>query len=1067
MRRFACVNAAILLLLFLSYQSFAQERTITGKILSDDNIPLVGVTVINNATNKKTITNQSGDFRIQAVKGQKLTFSYVGFESQTMTVGESAVVNVKLKGLSSQLEEVTVAMDMKRNSKELGYSTQKVSGAEIQATQRENFLNSLQGRVAGLTVNQTSGIAGASSSIVLRGFNSLSLSNQPLFVVDGVIMDNQTIDENSNGGSGVGLVERGAGLTNTSNRNTDYNNRISDINPNDIESITVLKGPEATALYGSQASSGAIIITTRKAKSNKLAVQYDNSFRVQKLTRFPEMFDGYYTGTNGDTSSVFRYFGPVYSATTPRYNNIDAFFKTGFSQTHNLGVDFGIKKSVFRVSASYFDQDGVIPTNTYKRINLRLSNTTKIGRYIDVTPSLTYIRTENNKVLRSAGGFMLGLMSWPSTIDINATKGDNASKTPLFGTSGTPNAEFDNPLFNVYNNKSREETDRYSASLGININPYKWLTLSGRFGYETYSTAGYLRYHPLSYYISAGTGGLQDNYWRKYEGYNHTITATAKKTVARNFNFRLMVGTMWQDYETRMFAISGTNLVDSIVNGKMYKNGVILTDANYAAMVGSPADSNVTRLSTRTKLLRNVYGDYNESILREFAYFGEFAVNYKNLIFLSYTHRFERASTLPEQNRNFNYPGVSASIILSDIFPALKNNVTSYWKLRGSVAQTARLNSPYSTQSVFVNNLASGGGYSYGFFNNNPDLVPEKQKTFEVGTELKLFKNKLGLDVTYYNTLNKGQIIENFRLSYATGFVLNTQNAGSTRNTGIEISLDADVIKKKSFTWNTRLNFNRQHSKVVELPKNVSLYYLADNNVYGQIAGGIVLGGSTTTISGYGYARNNAGFILISPTTGLPVIDANPRVRGDRNPDFTLGWNNSIRYKNWGLSFLWDIKVGGDVWNGNNQYLTTIGKSILTSDRLNARVIQGVLQDGLENTPTPTKNNISVTPYYYDSYYRTLPEEEFIEKDVYWFKLKDISLNYIFPASVYRRSLKNIKNLGVFVTATDVFIFTNYTGADPSVNANTAGTRGVGSFGLDYGTLPSQLGVNFGIRASF
>lgn len=1066
MRRLACMYAAILLLLLQSYQSFAQERTISGRITSNDNVPLVGVTITNTSTNKKATTNQAGEFRIQAQKGQKLSFTYVGYETQTVTVGDGAVVNVKLNDQAGELEEVTVAMDLKRNPKELGYSTQKVAGSEIQSTQRENFLNSLQGRVAGLTINTTSGTPGASSSIVLRGFNSLSLSNQPLFVIDGVIVDNSTIDENSNGGSGVGMVER-VGLTGTANRNTDYNNRISDINPSDIESITVLKGPEATALYGSQAASGAIIITTRKAKSNKLAIQYDNSFRIQKVTRFPKMFDGFSNGINGDTSSIFRYFGPAYGPGTVLYNNKENLFETGFAQTHNLGADFGFKKSIFRFSASLFDQQGIVPNNTYKRINLRLSNTTKIGKYIDVTPSVTYIRTENNKVLRSAGGFMLGLLSFPTTIDMDATKGDNATKTPLFGTSATPNAEFDNPLFNVLRNKSREETDRLNASLGVNINPTKWLSLAGRFGFETYATDGYLRYHPLSYYITAATGGLQDNFYRRYEGYNHTITATARKTIAKDFNVRVMAGTMWQDYETRMFAVSGNGLIDNITNGKMYKNGVEVTDANFDQIVGSPSDSNATKLASRTRLLRNQNGEFNQSILRQFAYFGEFAINWKSKIFFSYTHRFEQASTLPKQNRNFNYPGMSVSAILTDIIPQLKGNLVSYWKLRTSLAQTAKLNSPYSTQSVFVNNLTAGGGYSYGFFNNNADLKPEKQKTYEVGTEIKLFKNRLGLDFTYYNTLNKGQIIENFRLSYGTGYVLNTQNAGSTRNTGIEISIDADVVKKRDITWNMRFNFAKQRSRVVELPKNVSLYYLADNNVYGAIAGGIVLGGSTTTISGWGYARNKDGAILVNPTTGLPVIDGNQSVRGDRAPDFTLGWNNSITYKNFKLTFLWDLKVGGDVWNGNNQYLTTIGRSYLTADRMQPRIIKGVLQDGLENTATPTINTISVTPYYQDLYYRNMPEEEFIEKDINWFKLRDITLNYAFSPSVYKRALKSMKGLSVFVTATDVFIFTNYSGADPSVNSNTAGTRGVGAFGLDYGTLPSQLGINFGLRASF
>ncbi len=1066
-----------LMLLLLPPAVQAQEKTITGTILSEDKTPLSGVTIRVKGTRRIVQTDANGKFSIKASPGETLQITYVGYETQEVKAGDASNIGISMKATDGTLGEVVVtAMDIKRNPRELGYAVQKLDGAEIQETQRENFLNSLQGRVAGLTINSTSGNAGSSSQIVLRGFNSLSLSNQPLFVIDGVIVDNQTIDENSNGGTGVGLVERGAGLTNTSNKINDYGSRISDVNPNDIESITVLKGPEATALYGSQASSGAIIITTKKAKSNKLAIQYDNNFRLTKVTRTTEIFDQFTTGINGTPSSLFRYFGPEYEEGTKLFDNKKSFFKTGFSQTHNLGMDFGVKNSIFRFSASYFNQDGIIPTNTYKRLTLKLSNTTKFGSKVDISPSITYSATENNKVLRGAGGFLLGLLSWPSTNDIAASQGDNGSKLPLFALN--PNSEFDNPLFNVKNNKSQEKTDRYNASLGINIRPFSWLTLAGRFGYETYSTDGYLRYHPLSYYIAGNIGGIQDNFNRKYSGYNHTITATVKKTLGKNYNFRVMVGTMWQDYETKMLAVSGEKLVDSIGTsgnalgfGKMYKsvNGVptIVTAANYNQLLGSLTDSNSTLASTRRRLLRNNFGEYNRSILNQFAYFGEFSFNFKSLVFLSYTQRFEEASTLPKKNRKFNYPGGSVSIIVSDIFPEIKKgNILTYWKLRGSVAQTARLNSPYSTQSFFVNSFTSGGGFSYGFFNNNAELLPEKQNTFEIGTEFRLIKSRLNFDVTYYNTLNKKQIVENLRLSYGTGFVLNTSNAASTRNQGVEIVLDAMLLKKQSTTWNMRFNFNKMKNKLVDLPANISLYYLADNAILGSVAGGAVKGGSTTAISGFGYLRNTKGDILINSLSGLPVIDAIEKVRGERNPNFTLGWVNSVAVRNWRLSVLCDLKVGGDVWNGTDQYLTTIGRSQRTADRLTPRVIQGVIQNGLENTSNPTINTIAVVPYYNENYYRLMPEEEFIEKNVNWFRLRDITVNYSFPVSFVKR-IGGVKNLGAFVTMNDVFLLTNYSGADPSVNSNTAGTRGVGAFGFDYGTLPNQLSINFGIKAGF
>jgi TonB-linked SusC/RagA family outer membrane protein len=1054
----------VLLLLQLSQTTFAQERTITGVVLSSDNTPVDGASVLLKGKKEGTNTNPEGKFSIRAATGDVLVISAVGFSSREVKVGSSAGLSITLQRAKGQLEEVVVtAMDIKRSARSLPYSTQQIGGDDLKESQRENFLNGIQGRIAGATVTSTSGLAGSSSSIVLRGFNSLSQSNQPLFVIDGVVVSNETVDENSYGSTGVGIVDR-TGLTSNTNRNSDYTNRIADINSNDIASITVLKGPEATALYGSQASSGAIIITTRKAKSNKLAVQYDNSFRIQKVTRYPDVIDAYQPGTNGDTLDVFRYFGPAYPAGTKLYNNKDAFFRTGFSQNHNLGVDFGFKNSVFRFSSSWFDQDAVVPNNSYDRFNIRLSNTTKIGKWFDMTPTVTYIRTDNSKVLRSSGGFLLSLLSWPNTNDITATQGDNGSKVPLF--SSNPNADYDNPLFNVNSNKSGDFTDRYMANMGINIRPTDWLTLAGRFGYETFNTTGWLRYHPLSYYVSASTGGLQDNWYRKYSGYNHTITATAHKKI-NDFDLQLMVGTMWQDYNTQMYAVTGTGIVDSTINGVMYKDGYVVTGDNYTALTGPATDSNATKTTTRQRLLRNVYGQYNESIIREAAYFGEFNLGYRNLAFLTYSHRFEQASTLPAQNRKYNYPGVGLSLIVSDIFPGIKRgNVINYLKLRGSAATTARLNAPYSTQSLFVNNLASGGGFSYGYTNNNPDLMPELQHTYEMGTEWRLFNNKINLDVTYYNTLNKGQIIQNFRLSYGTGFVLNTQNAGSTRNQGIEVSLDATIASKNDFSWNMMFNFNKMWNEVTELPKNVTEYYLADTWLYGNARGGVILGSPTTTITSFGYMRNDAGDILINPTTGLPVIDATFKVRGDRNPDFTLGWNNQFSYKNWRLNFLWDFKVGGDIFNGTEEYLNAIGRSKTTADRLVPRVIKGVLQDGLENTADPTQNTIVITPYTYDSYYRNMPEEAFIEKDVNWARLRELTLSYTFPRKK-AGTASFIKGLSVFGTANDLILITNYSGADPGINGNTAGEQGVGTFGFDYGTLPSPISLNFGLRASF
>ncbi len=1026
-----------MLLLIFSLPAFGQSQTVSGTIMdADKKIPLAGVTVKVVETKTTSQTNEKGVYTIKAMNGQNLQISFVGFETQKVLINGTQV-NVSMNSSVSELEEVVVSMDIKRKPRELGYSTQTVKGKEIAESQRENFVNSLQGRVAGLSVAPTGGQAGASSTIVLRGFNSMALSNQPLFVIDGIIVDNQTVNETSNGGSQLGLA------SDKPNRTNDYTNRVADINPSDIESITVLKGPEATALYGSQASSGAIVITSKKAKADgKVSVSYDNSFRWQKLNRLPSYSTQYNQGNNGvSDNTLFTYFGPAYASDVKKYDNVENFFQTGFSQTHNISMEYGKKNVSWRLSGSAFDQKGVVPNNNFTKYNFRLSNTTKIGKFADISPSISYISSTNDKPLRGAGSYLLNLMVWPVDNDVQNYVDANANKIK-FG-----NNEYDNPVFNTVYNRSSDVTDRMIATMGININPTPWLTIAGRFGYDTYRSKGFTMLDTASS-LALSTKGSQDNYYRNYYGYNHTITATAKKTLG-DFTGRVMVGNMYQDYKTEMYAVSGTFL-----NGN-YKNGM---------------DSNNTRFAGRVRLSNSIRtGGYNYSLSRQAAYFGEASLNYKNLAFLTYSHRFENSSIFPADYRNYNYPAGSLSLIMSDIFPAMKRgNVLNYMKLRGSLAQTARSSSPYANQSVFNFALSSGGGYSYAFNNNNYFLEPEQQKTYEIGAEFKLFNSRVNFDVTYYNTLNEKQIAENFRASYATGYVLNTLNVGSTRNTGVEITLDATPIQTNKFSWNVKLNFNKMKNEVLSLPDNVPEFYISDTWLYGNARGGLVRGGPSTSITAVGYSRNLKGDILIDPLNGLPVVESNVfRVRGDRNPDYTLGINNSFRYKNWSLNMLWDLKVGGDIFNGTDMFLTTRGKSTRTDDRKVSRIVTGVLNDGLQNSTTPTVNTIAITPYDLQTYYTTrMPEEEFIQKNVNWLRLRDFTLNYTLSAQAMKK-FSYLKSLGFFVTGNDLILITNYLGADPAVSGNTAGTRGVGGFGFDYGNIATPISVNIGLRANF
>ncbi|MBS1590550.1 MAG: SusC/RagA family TonB-linked outer membrane protein [Bacteroidetes bacterium] len=1080
MRKLSSIMMGLFTALILCCVSVkAQSQTVSGKVTdADSKTPIEGVTIKVHGTNTVTQTNAQGTFTIKASSGQTLVFSFIGYESQRVIITGSSAVNISLKSQSAGLDSVVVtAMDIKRKPRELGYSNQQVKGEDLKETQRETFLGGMQGRIAGATVTTTSGVPGASTVVVLRGFNSMSLSNQPLFVVDGVVVDNSAIDAVAN-------IATAAGQSNTSN---DFTNRIADINPNDIESITVLKGPEATVLYGSSASNGAIVITTKKAKINQQTkgfvitnVNYDNSFRIQKLQYLPKTYNGFQLGLNGVAqNNTFSAFGPPIAPGTPIYDNVSNFFKVALGQTHNVSVDFGTAKSIFRLSGSYYEQTGVVPNTKLTRYNFRLTNTTRIGKYLDISPSISYINSANDKAMKGAGGYLLNLLLWPATDDAQNYLLPNGHKRYALGLNNGSNnvapdaplgavAEADNPFFTANRNFSKDRTDNILTTLGINYNPTKWLTISGRFGYQYYYTSGFQYKDPESAMQSSMLNkGSLDNYWNKFYAYNHTISATLKKNVGQ-FSLRLTLGTRWSQTELKYYGISGTG--DSTRS----------------------FDSSSTIQASRTRLSRaTLYGagEWNYKEAMQVAGFAEATIGYKNLVYLTASVANESSSILPKANRNYTYPGGSLSIIMSDIFPQLKGNFLSYWKLRSSLASTARLPDPYMNQSNFVPTFTSAPPsvipLQYSFYGTNLNLKPETQSTYEIGTEARLLNDRVTVDFAYYNTLARDQIAQGFRASYGAGYVLYTNNNSSVRNQGVEVSLGIKPVRNKDFQWDMQFNFNHMWNTVLAIPPPIDIagadYYDASTWLYGNARGGLQKGRSTGTITSYGYRRQdltptgpngvpaNDGAILISPLTGLPVNDARFRVHGDRTVWFTLGITNRFQYKNWNLSFLWDTRVGGDIFNGTNMYLTTLGKSAKTADRMTPRTVQGIIQNGFENSTNPTINTIQVTPYYNYLYYGSsaMPEEDYMEHNIKFIRLRDITLSYTMSQKILKRDWPGFKTMSFFITCNDLVLFTNYSGADPATNGGNASLRGVGAVGFDYGNIAAPLSFNGGFRVGF
>lgn len=1035
MRKVILYLVAMIPLLFFLSSAQAQEKTITGTIISEKSSePVISATITNSRTKKSVQSTSNGTFLIRAQKGDVLEISSVGFSPKKITIGENVEYTISLSVSQGQLAEVvvTTAFGVKKNKRSQGTASQSVTGQEINETQRDNWMNGISGRIAGATVNMTSGAPGASSQIVLRGFNSIGGDNSALIILDGVPLNNTVFNQHRL-------------ASDIDNRNNDYTNRAADINPDDIESITVLKGPEAAALYGTEAGNGAIIITTKKGKAGKLKVSYDNSFRFEQITRFHDVQKVYDNGNNGAVANTTRlFFGPKYEQGTTFYNNPKNFFNIGNAFKHNISVEGGRGATTYRGSGSYYDQTGTIPNTGNKKINLRINANSRVSKNLELTSSLAYYYQFNRKVFRGTDGYYLSLLRWPLDDDARKYENLNGNRRIISKSAGADNpAEANNPFFEVNRNKNFDRTHRVTANFGATYEATNWLTLDLKLGADTYSQFGAYMLDKESF--NAFTiGGRIEEYNSRFKGFTSVFLATARKKIG-SWGFTLRTGNAMDDRTTTDWSIRGDSL------------NISASSINFSNM-STKFTSPLKRLNSRTQ------GRDTLTLQRSIGLFADFNISYKDFLYLNIAGRNDWLAEFPPHRRSYFYPSANISFIFSELIP--KNNILSFGKLRASAARTGKRVAPYSNQSVYTNAVASTNGYgnAYGFGANNPDLFPEQQTAYEAGTEFAFLNGRLNLDLTVYQIDIKNSVAANARPSYATGFILYTSNIADLTNKGFEAVLNADIVRTKNFKWTARGNFQKTTNKVTRLP--LPEFYNSDSWIAGYRAS-LYRGLPTTTIGGQDYLRTKKGEILIDPGTGLPQLNANYVSIGDRNPDFVVGFTNTITYRNFRLTFTFDWKKGGDVLNGTELFLTQQGLSTRTLDRERPIIVPGVLADGLQETANPTTNNIPIIPYFQNDYYTTRSlGVDFVERDVNWLRLRDATLNYTFNSDLIKRS-KVFSAASLFVTGTDLILISNYSGPDPSANGNTPATGGVGGFAIDLGNTPIPLGVNFGLRVTF
>jgi TonB-linked SusC/RagA family outer membrane protein len=988
--------------------------------------PLAGVQVRVEGTGIGALTGSDGTYTITgAPTGSRvLTTRRLGYAPMRtpITVPATGDVsqNLALEKVATTLNDVVIsALGQTAQQRSLGTAQQSVRGADIAETQRENFVNALQGRVAGVEVTSTSGVPGASSSITIRGVSSISSSNQPLFIIDGLPMDNKTIHTSQFASS------FGGSTYSFENRGVDFTNRAADLNPEDIESLVVLKGPEAAVLYGIDAANGAIVITTKRGKAGAGGLDYSNSFRFETVGRRPQIQHVY--GPSGVGSSTFLYWGAPYPAGTQFYDNIDGFFQTAKTEKHNLTFSGAAadNKLNYRLASGFTNQAGVVPNDRYKRINLTGASQAQVTNWLNVDLSMAYTYADNNQSFKGAGGPLIGLLVWPSTDQANdyLTPAGSRRRLTTLGTG----AEVDNPYFNVNKNFNSNKNNRIIANLGLTISPFSWGNIKTNIGTDTYTDQAELLRHPESTwgYAENGIIDVADDMTRSSN--MQTLFNIFSRPLIGSLSFSGLVGNQIRDYKSTVDATVGRNFLEP----------------NFVSVNNTNARSSATTITQR----------------RLVGLFGRLSLDYKNYLYLNFDGRNDWTSTIPKGRNSFFYPGVSTSFIFSDAFPSIGKFMTG--KLRAAYAEVGKDARPYAYRPSLEYKSYAYGGYGYGFWGPNRNLKPEFAKSYELGTELSFMDNRVGLDATYYRKQTKDQIVDNIRGSYGTGFVLFNLNGAVTRNQGLELTLRGTPLLRENLSWDILANFDRSRGKVLELPHELPEAYNSDTWLYGNVRNGTAPGMSTRSLTGRFYLRNKNGDILINPTTGLPVISTDFIDRGyDRQPDFTLGLSNTVRFKRLSLSALIDFRKGGDVFNATEHFLTARGLSMRTLDREQPRIIQGVLQDGKENTANPTRNNIVIIPAATPNYYLSISEELFIEKDINWMRMRDVTLSYDLPEGRFKRA-------AVFVTATDLFLLTNYSGMDPIVNGNTAATGGSGAAGVDYGNFPMPRGFNFGLKVGF
>jgi len=1042
-------------MLLLYGQLLAQSKTITGRVTDEKGNPVPNASITIKGTALGTTSKEDGTYSLTVPASSKiLTISAVGLEEQDLAIGEKTSILITLTSKQNTLQEVVVtSLGIARDKRSLGYATQNLKADQFNDRGQVNVVSALQGKVAGVNITNASGGAGASVNINIRGISSFTGSNQPLFVIDGIPISNDV--DRTNGGPNGTLGDN------------QPPNRALDLDMNNIESINILKGPAASVLYGSRAAAGAIIITTKKGSGQKgkaeIIVSSNESF--QRATGLPKLQNEYGQGTNGAyANSTGNSWGPKFGSTptianglltssgatipyNPYPNNLKNFFETGILSDNNISINSGDAKQNFTFSAGYLYQKGILPNTGVKRASVKFGGNTVLRDKIKLGGSVTFTNTLQDGVLGGNGQSALAVAQGvPRSVDLQAYKRDKTWKN-LDGSNNYAISGTENPYFGAYENPLKSNLYRVIGIANLGYDITSWLNINYRLGVDAYTDR-------RKQIFAVGSGrvpqGLTlDNPITRSEVNGDLIITAKKNDIIKGLNVTGLVGNNINQRRYQSVQLQGNNLV--IPNFTNISGALVYT-------VGSQETSTLQRLV---------------------GYYAQASFDYNNYLFLELTGRADQSSTLPTSKNTYFYPSVSAGLVFTDAFK-IQSDVFNYGKIRASAARVGRDADPYLLTGVYTkgsygNNVAqfdfplsytpagqtspttvAGFGASTRLGPSKP-LKPEFTTSYEVGLNAAFLKNRITIDVAYFNQESKDQII-NVGLAPSTGYSNVTANVGKMTNKGVEALVTVVPITTRDIRWEVSGNFTKIRNKVVSIFPGVtsfpipgsaftgSIPTIQEGSPYGIIVGGLI-------------PKSPDGKRIINPTTGTYASTIANQILADPNPDYQLGFTNTLKYKSLSLSFTFDFIKGGQILSFTAATYKARGMLKETAvGRDQPHILPGVIQDP-NNPDKYLPNNIQIPAQTYWGVLGGL-QSEFNVYDATTFRMRDISIGYDLPRSLMDKLKIASARIGVF--ANNVFFIAPNAFFDPQLN-----TQGAGNIrGLDLQSVPNARTVGAGLKVS-